>query len=129
MCCLRSGLALFFLVTLTPGQVILRVGPGQAFTALQPAIDAAQPGDRILVEAGYYQGPIRVNKGVRITWPSGTAIASGIHFDLIPAGQTATMSGASVTAPTVGLRGATAVQITHCAGLVSLERGSTPACS
>src|SRR5262245_18172028 len=77
-------------------QNTLRVGPGRAYSTTQAAVDAAQPGDRILVDAGTYgttqSGPaVTVPIGVSIVCDPGTVILGGVVFTGIPALQTATL--------------------------------------
>jgi hypothetical protein len=59
------------------GQV-RRVGPGQSYATIQAAVDAAQPGDLVLVDPGSYPGfSIAVSKELAI-------VASGASFALAP---------------------------------------------
>ena len=71
-------------------------GPGTDYTRLQPAIDAAKPGDRVLVRNGLYMAP-QITKGItvmaffggaRIQVRSNLARISGI-----PAGQKCAFAG------------------------------------
>src|SRR5687768_11843719 len=122
---LRAACAVgLLLVSQSLAQAVLRVGPGRAFTDLQPAIDAALPGDWILVDASHYTGPFRVAKGVRITCADGTVLHGGIRFEQVPAGQTATLANPLVQAAAMGTRSGSAVVVLDCPGFVSLENCS-----
>src|SRR5262245_11530768 len=88
-------------------------GPGTNFTTIQAAINAAQPGDRIIVKPALYNENVTVNKGVTIvgynattypvTYPPanawGNAIWGGLAVQNLPAGQTAIVSGLVVARP------------------------------
>jgi len=65
--------ALFATATSAPAS-ILYVGPSHTFKQIQPAINAAQPGDTIIVSPGGY-GAFVLNKGVDILGP-GSNLAS-----------------------------------------------------
>jgi pectin methylesterase-like acyl-CoA thioesterase len=43
---------------------LLLVGPGQAFSTIQAAITAANPGDTVEIEPGTYDGSVAVVKPV-----------------------------------------------------------------
>jgi hypothetical protein len=53
---------------------IRQVGPGQQYTTIQGAIDAANPGDTIIVAAGTYAESVIVNKSVTLRGSN-----AGIH--------------------------------------------------
>ncbi len=61
------GLCLILLTTvIQPHRVLaegntLIVGPGEAYTDIQTAVDAAKPGDTVLIQDGKYNGTINVN--------------------------------------------------------------------
>ena len=53
-------------VKAAPTTIIVDAGGGGDYTAIQTAIDAAQPGDTIRVWAGTYVGRIRINKQINL---------------------------------------------------------------
>lgn len=74
-------------------------GPGVDFTDLQPAIDAAGPGDLVLVREGFY-APFTLTKGLAIVGEVGAAVVvlgvAGDHLTLVtgvPAGASARLRG------------------------------------
>lgn len=95
-------------------------GGGAQFSDVQPAVDAASPGDTIVVNAGFYTG-FSVSKGVRILVDPaaefGFILGPGttIEFVNIPAGQTAVLHGLSV------LHRGFPIGVGTCAGRVHLE--------
>jgi hypothetical protein len=65
----------FSLVTATPvAAATLDVGPGETYTTIQAAIEAANTGDTINVAAGTYNEAIVVNKAVSIIGAGGSAV-------------------------------------------------------
>ncbi|MBM3976553.1 MAG: hypothetical protein FJ299_06135 [Planctomycetes bacterium] len=77
------------------------VGPGQPYAEIQPAIDAAQPGDRIFVAPGLYQ-PFDVAKALEIrgSGPGSTSVTGffpGLYTKVlnVPSGAIATLAGMS----------------------------------
>ncbi len=88
-------------------------GSGADFSEIQPAVDAALPGDTILVRPGSY-GPLLVEKGVLVRASEGMFLLGfGATIRNIPAGSTAGISGAT----TVGYP----IQVRNNVGEVLLE--------
>ncbi len=89
---------------------VLVVGPpgsGAAFSDVQPAIDAAQPGDTILVLAGSY-GPANIAKPLQILGVgsnrvtlTGPDTAPVLEVSAIPAGETLVVAGIDFQAESV----------------------------
>lgn len=100
---IRLFLWLLATVALVPalGAATLVVGPGQAFTDIQAAVDAAQPGDVILVEPGTY-GAFAVTKPLRILGAGSGVVrvveptGEGVHVEGIGAGDEVVISGMEV---------------------------------
>ncbi len=93
--------------------------PGTQFTDIQPAVDAATPGDRIVVRDGSYS-TATVGKGVWIDGQPGAVISTplvgpALVVSNLPAGQTCRVS--SLVAGTLGTR----VEVISCAGTVHIE--------
>jgi hypothetical protein len=65
-------------------------GPGVDFTAIQPAIDAAAPGDVLLVKAGSYSW-FTLSKGLSILGESGVSVFFA-DVDGVPSGQVAVLT-------------------------------------
>ena len=108
-------------------QNLLRVGPGRPFTDIQPALDAAADGDRILVDAGAYNAALPqalvINKGVAITCAAGTYIQNGVRFAGVQRGQQAALAGASVTGGELrGVRTLSAIEVLDCDGVVAVTQ-------
>lgn len=108
-------------------QQTLVVGPGQAFTTIQPAIAAAAPGDTVLVLAGTYAGTLDIDKGIRLVGRGASlsfalSIFSGIPAIAVhdvPIDQTVSILGfelASVTGSSFA-----PVQVTDCPGPVAVR--------
>ena len=95
--------------------IVDRTGGGQ-FTEIQPAVDAAAPGDRILVRAGSYAG-FRLGKGLAIEAATLVTVDS-VHIADLPAAQWARVSGLASGGTVPGLPASVAVQ--RCAGPVLL---------
>jgi hypothetical protein len=76
-------------------------GPGTDYTWLQTAIDAAAPGDTLLVRSGDYDGIAIVGKGLTVVADDGAVVNCGPDFNSfsairdVPAGQTVTVRGLS----------------------------------
>lgn len=90
-------------------------------TALQDAVDAASPGDVLLVSAGSYSGLV-TQKGVTVVCDPGVTIsrfdAAVLRIENVPAGQTFMLRGATImpSHPQTELG-----WINGCAGTVILE--------
>lgn len=107
----------------TTAQQTWTVGLGGQFTTLQPAIDAASPGDTILVEPGLYPQAV-VDKGIRILGSGSTLQPSGsvgiaLSARHLPAGQTLVVRGLRTTIGHAGIQ--FDFEIHDCAGEVVLE--------
>ena len=89
---LRTGAALALLSLVAPAQSTIIVdinnGPGTNFTAIQPAIDAAAPGDVIVVRTGAYQA-FTLTKGVALVAEQFTSADGASVVRNVPAGETA----------------------------------------
>src|SRR5262245_52936976 len=78
------------------------LGPGADFDQIQPAVDAAAPGDVILVRQGLYE-PVHVQKGLTITAEAGVTVESSlilffggmpaVRVAQVPIGQTCVLDG------------------------------------
>lgn len=87
---------------------------GAMFTAIQPAIAAAAPGDRIEVQGAGPYGAFLVDRGVEIECTVG-AICGAIEVVGVPLGQRVRVSGFVVDLQTHGR-----VSVRTCAGSVGL---------
>jgi hypothetical protein len=110
-----SGLCGLLTVPL-PAQAVWTVhaGGGAMFTAIQPAIAAAAPGDRIEVQGTGPYGSFVVDRGVEVESVLG-ALCGTIEVVGIPAGQRARVSGFVVDFQNQGH-----VSVRTCAGKVIL---------
>ncbi|MEM7201362.1 MAG: hypothetical protein AAF628_13920 [Planctomycetota bacterium] len=75
----RNRFQLFLLASLlgavpAAAQTVLRVGPGELYTEIQPAVDAAPPNAIILVRQGGYRGRVFIRSPVRIIAEPGTRL-------------------------------------------------------
>ncbi|MEM7305792.1 MAG: hypothetical protein AAF682_03945 [Planctomycetota bacterium] len=107
----------------------LTVGPpgsGAQFDQIQSAVDAAQPGDVILVQPGSY-AKVTVDKPLRILGDGsgpvviGASLANGVVVEDIAAGQELVLSGVEVQATPAGLPEPASVLVRDCAGTVVLH--------
>ncbi|MEW6742278.1 MAG: FG-GAP repeat protein [Planctomycetota bacterium] len=95
-------------------------GPGDHFDEIQHAINAAIPGDVILVRPARYYPSFLVTKGVTIRSTSGQFLLENnglAAVERVPAGETASISGLQVAV----WGGYTSIEIRDCAGEVVLE--------
>jgi hypothetical protein len=109
-----GSLALALFVTPTPAKTwIVSTGPGGDFTNIQPAIDAAQPGDRILVYSTDVTTSNVVDKGVTIMGvATGAGTGHGFVITGLPANQVAAI---------VDLDNEYGIQVLGCKGTVLLS--------
>ena len=92
-------------------------GPGVDFTAIQPAVDAAVAGDRILIRGGFYSAPT-ITKGVALfAGRDVTVDAFTRPFTIrgVPVGEVVSLNGFERT----GL--SNAMRIESCRGTVILQ--------
>ena len=73
-------------------------GPGTSFLDLPAALDAAAPGDRILVRPGGYSGG-RVRKALQIVGGAGVELRSTLRIEAVPDGETFSLSGFHLKMP------------------------------
>lgn len=98
-------------------------GPGTNFTNLQPAVNAAAPGDRILVRAGTYT-PVSVFKALTIVGsPNAVVTGSGGYspgflVSYLPAGTVTSIQGLHLA--TTGIA-PMSLGVVSCAGTVILD--------
>lgn len=106
-----------FLPTASAGVLVVDAAGGP-FTAIQPAVDAAQDGDTILVRAGPYAGFEVTGKGLSIVAdPEGAVSVTGVvRVTSITAGQRVLLSGLAITHG-----GESALQATAVAGTLRVE--------
>lgn len=112
--------SVLFLVSLASADVlVVDAAGGGSFTDLQPAIDAAVPGDTLLVKTGNY-GPFALQEGLSIVSDEGATVVvlGNSSIQSVPVGQTAVVSG-------IELRGdspwSSALVVFGCAGPVRLQ--------
>ena len=81
-------------VPVLPAQRTWTVGPGGQFSDIQPAIDAASPGDIIRVRPGLYGG-FNTSKGVALLGDPGARISSLAlpSVNALPAGSQFVVAG------------------------------------
>jgi len=82
------------------GRTDLTVGPGARFATISAALDAARPGDRVLVRAGTYREPTLVIRTARVTvegqgWP--VLDGQGVREVLVIAADDVTVRGIVAT--------------------------------
>ncbi|MEM7202648.1 MAG: hypothetical protein AAF628_20435 [Planctomycetota bacterium] len=94
---------------------------GAQFTQVQPAVDAAAPGDTILVQPGFYSA-VTIDKGVLVLASQArmtTLLGANITVRDVPAGQRAVVRG-FITMLRSGP--AAEIEVRDCAGSVHLDR-------
>jgi len=85
---LLNGLLILIMLVTSTDAATLSVGPGQSYTTTQAAVDAASPGDTILVQSGTYYENVNVNKQLTLQ-----GVDSGSGLPVIDAGG----SGRAIT--------------------------------
>lgn len=100
-------------------QQTLVVGSGGAFTDIQSAINAAVPGDTVLVQGGTHSALLNVDKGIALVGQN--AILSGGLFQEttvanVPAGQVFSMSGFQADASGTDVL----IDVVDCDGIVAI---------
>ena len=121
----RLLLGVWVLATCASAQRTLIVGPGQNWTRIQPAIDAAAHGDRIVVLRGARYGSstvqpaLVVRKGVHIVCERIT-IDGTIRFEKLPEGRHASLSGAALVAAKFNSN-PPIIDVDDCKGSVSVH--------
>lgn len=124
------SLLLALLAATAPAQRTLVVdasgGAGSQFRAIQPAVDAALPGDIVLVRAGLYREIVLVDKGIRLIGQGARMtmqlFAPGaVQVHDVPSGQTFAMRGFIADDAGDPRGGTVIVAVENCLGLVSLR--------
>lgn len=104
-----------------PAQAVLHVGPGSSYSTIQSAINAASPGDSIVV-LGAYSESILINKPLRIVHsaqPNSMFLISGdVTIDGIGAAGSVTISGLTIFGRGSGDR----LLVRNCQGPVMLDK-------
>lgn len=102
----------------------LFVGPGQPFTQIQQAIDAASPGDRVFVAPGNYLS-FELNKAIEVrgagvaeTFVRNFSFPSTTKVSGIPAGAVATISSMVFTHEDINIQSQPLVRVSDNAGTV-----------
>jgi PKD repeat protein len=81
-----------------PGHVISVPGD---FTSIQAAVDAAEPGQVVLIEPGSYSGGVVVQEGISVVGNGGTAVILGrLKVENVPIDQTFLARGLNTSATT-----------------------------
>ncbi|MEL6431121.1 MAG: hypothetical protein AAFU73_20775 [Planctomycetota bacterium] len=86
-------------------------GPGVDFTALQPALDASSPGDRIEVFAGTY-GPATLGRGVTVMGAEAGVVFQSVTIEDLPPAEIVVLADV----------GHEQARIERCMGTVVLDR-------
>ncbi|TAJ22205.1 MAG: hypothetical protein EPO68_03555, partial [Planctomycetota bacterium] len=98
---------------------------GAPYATIQAAIDAAAPGDLVLVKGGAFGGFAVDGKGVDVVADSLTvpgSVTSQVRVANIPLGQRCLLSGLNLNGDAaIGPTGA-AVVVAHCDGAVRIDR-------
>jgi nitrous oxidase accessory protein len=80
---LLKGLLILTLLANCADAATLTVGPGQTYTTIQSAINAASPGDTILVQSGTYNEHVVVNKQLTLQGVGSPVVNAGGSGDAI----------------------------------------------
>ncbi|MCX6679825.1 MAG: right-handed parallel beta-helix repeat-containing protein [Methanothrix sp.] len=80
---LLKGLLILILLANCADAATLTVGPGQTYTTIQSAINAASPGDTILVQSGTYNEHVVVNKQLTLRGVGSPVVDAGGSGDAI----------------------------------------------
>lgn len=91
--------------------------PGTHFTAIQPALDAADHGDIVVVRTGAYAQGFVTDKGVALLAEPGTHVDRPVRIEGVPAGATFTLQNVRIG----GFQHEPKIQVGNCAGRVLLE--------
>lgn len=105
---------LFALLAPVTAQRVLTVGSSGAFLTIQAAVDAAQGGDTVLVDAGSYSGAT-ISKGIEVLGDGAVTLVSEILIENLPATESCRIAGLA----TLGIR--TGLVARNCRGPVSIE--------
>ena len=117
---MRALIPSLLLVTPTLGQNVLVVDDDGGFdhTDLQPAVDAAQSGDVILVRDGAYGSVTIVGKSLTLAADAGAAVTCGsVSVLSVQAGDAVVVAGLDATSDPFVL----ALSVADCPGHVQLE--------
>lgn len=87
-------MSLFCLALLQAAQLV--VGPG-GFPGIQQAIEAARPGDTIIVSTGTHRGRIEISKPVVVIGKPGAVISGGGRGTVLRVSAPATVRGLTIT--------------------------------
>ncbi len=98
------------------------VHPGADFTDIQSAVDAAAPGDLILVKPGLYSEFTMSGKGVDVVADGNPVRVIGpIVIEDLPGDEAATLRGLKVPYSTSAVPFASALEVSNCVGPVWVE--------
>lgn len=98
---------------------VVRVGPGQPFRDLQPAVDAALPGDVLLVDSGQYSGFTIASKELSIVAERGATVdvAGAVTVRDLAAGRLVLLQGLTIE----GTTSATGLELRSSMGSIRCE--------
>lgn len=86
------------------GATLVVAPSGADFTTIQPAVDAASPGDTIAVQAGTYPGDVVVRTPVTVLGTDGVTIGTGGELAaFIIEADGVTLSGLTCDGPAIGI--------------------------